>query len=127
MSAQTDEMSSTMSVDFTVLDKLRVLQDEGEDVVAELVGLFLDDTPARIAAVRDAVEAKDTGRLDREAHGLKGSSATIGAPQLRVLCESLERLGKSGRIQGADALVVSLEDEFQRVRAMLDPLRASTQ
>lgn len=117
------DQSSNDPIDFGILDELRSLQGEDEpDIVAEVVELFLEDSPRRVAAIRAAAAARDPRQLGREAHGLKGSSANVGAVHLRSLCERLERLGKSGATEGADALATAVEAEFQRVRQCLLPL-----
>jgi HPt (histidine-containing phosphotransfer) domain-containing protein len=117
----------SQAIDFSVLDDLRVLHATGEpDLVAEVVQLFLDDSPRRVSAIRAAAAAGDASQLGEAAHGLKGSAANVGAVQLRALCERLEHLGKSGDTSLSTLLVAALEAEYPRVQAALEPLVRGT-
>lgn len=111
------------SIDFSVLDELRALQaDDEPDIVGEVVALFLSDSPRRVEAIAASVAAKDAVRLGKEAHGLKGSAANVGAAKLRSICEQLERLGKAGQTADAPPLVSALITEYQQVARELSPL-----
>src|SRR5205085_11786057 len=80
------------------LSALRDLQGEGRpDLLAELIAVYLRDTPPRLAALREAVARADAEVLRREVHGLKGSSSQIGAVQMAHLCTDLE-----GHVRNAD-------------------------
>jgi HPt (histidine-containing phosphotransfer) domain-containing protein len=105
------------AVDFGVLLGLEEAQVEGEpDLVVELLDLYAEDTPRRLAAVRSAWAAGDLAALRRAAHGLKGSSAILGARQVAILCEKLERLSGEELPQGGEMLLTCLEREFARAR-----------
>jgi HPt (histidine-containing phosphotransfer) domain-containing protein len=105
------------AVDWVVLLSLEEAQVEGEpDVVVELIDLYVEDTPRRLAAIRGALAARDLAALRRAAHGLKGSSASLGARPVEMLCEKLERLPGSELLQGGAILLARLEREFARVR-----------
>jgi HPt (histidine-containing phosphotransfer) domain-containing protein len=111
-------------VEFAVLDELRGLQAPGEpDIVAEVIELFIDDSRRRVAAMGAALERGDAVALGHDAHGLKGSSANVGANRLRGLCEAVERLGKSKTLDGAAELLGELEREYAKVERCLTPLR----
>lgn len=69
-----------------VLEQLA--RDLGPDLLAEVVGQFLDETTER--AGRIAVEA-DPAALAREAHTLKSTAATFGASRLSAAGLGLER------------------------------------
>jgi two-component system, sensor histidine kinase and response regulator len=105
------------AVDLAVLLSLEEAQVEGEpDLVVELVELYAEDTPRRLGAIRDALAARDLAALGRAAHGLKGSSASLGARQVETLCAQLERLSGKELLQEGEMLLACLEREFARVR-----------
>jgi CheY-like chemotaxis protein len=109
------------AIDEKVLEELRKLQMDGEpDIVQELGSMFLDRAPARIEAMRDALDRGDAGALKREAHNLKSSSANVGALRLSGLFKDLETLGRSGDLQRAHELMERVEAEFGRVRKALE-------
>jgi HPt (histidine-containing phosphotransfer) domain-containing protein len=105
------------AVDAAVFLSLEEAQVEGEpDLVVELIELYAEDTPRRLAAIRSAWAARDLATLRRAAHGLKGSSASLGARQVAILCEKLELLSGKELLQGGEMLLTCLEREFARVR-----------
>ena len=91
----------------------------GSSLVAELVGLFVDDVPPRLDLIRNAVRSEDPEALQRPAHSLKGSASTLGAEGMAELCRQLEALGKTGDWPRAASVVASLETEFERVKRAL--------
>ncbi len=105
--------------DDAVLEVLRELQQpDGPDVLTELINLFLDDTPKRLAALRDDVCGGDAHQATaRAAHALKGSAGNIGAAPFAELCANVERVAKHGQTDGID--LTPLEDEYARVEAAL--------
>ena len=113
-------------IDRTVLDTLRDLREPGQpDVLTELIDLFLEDTPPRLAAVRDAVTRHDGDALRQAAHALKGSAASLGATEVRSLCAELEQLGKHGGLGATEALLRQLEDAYGRAETALRAERSA--
>jgi PAS domain S-box-containing protein len=115
VSPQDDPTPATL--DWAVLDELRMLQEEGEpDFVQETVSLYLADTPALIESMRQAVSRGDAAALRLAAHTLKGDSNSLGAKKMGVISLDLEKMGRSGTMEEAGSLLVELEQEFERVR-----------
>lgn len=114
-------------LDSATLQTLRSLQDEGDDdLVAELIDLFLDDAPARLAAVRDAVHGDDWPALASAAHGLKGSCGSLGALGMAEVCARLEQLGRhGGSRQVAESMYRELEGHYALVCEALRRERAN--
>ncbi len=107
-------------LDRAVLAALRKLQPpNAPDIVASLIDLFLSETPGKIQALRDWVERNDAARMMKAAHGLKGSSASVGARKLADVCAQLEAQGKAGDVTGRTDLLAQLDAEFERARAAL--------
>jgi two-component system sensor histidine kinase/response regulator len=74
---------------------------DGDHVLLhELATIFLSDYPARLAAIRSAVEQRDAGALQTAAHSLKGSAANFGAPEAVSAAERLECMGRRGDLDG---------------------------
>jgi len=109
------------SLDENVLAALRQLQDSGEPyILEELIGLYLEDTPAQLVALRAAVEAGRADTVKTIAHTLKGSSASMGAARMTAGCSEMQDVGASGDLYRAPELLNRLEEEFGRVRAALE-------
>ncbi len=118
------EEKTCPTVDLSVLEQYRDLQDEGDpDIVTELIDTFFGDVPTRITGIRDAVASANPTQLEREAHNLKGSSANLGAKQLSEISFELEQKGRNSELDGAEAIVELLEKEFKRVQDCLSKER----
>jgi len=119
----TDTRDSTFdgpALDPSALAELRTFCDPGEDdLVAELVEIFLDDTPKRLDALGTAVGAGDARGIAAEAHAMKSSSGQLGAVVFSALCKELETRGREERLDGIEALFARLLDEMTRVRTAL--------
>ena len=115
-------------LDPNALDALRGLQDEGDDdLLGELIDLFLEDSPGRIAGIRDAIAREDWPALGSWAHGLKGSCGSLGAMHMAELCGRLERLGRNGGGHAeAELTLRELEAQYALVSDALQRERRST-
>ena len=80
------------------LDSLRSMG--GQDLLNELMGIYLEDTPEMVDAIRKAVEGADALALQQSAHGLKGCSANLGLNLLAKCCFELEEAGQQGSTSG---------------------------
>jgi len=104
-----------------MLSHLSHLQDEhGDELVVELVELFVSNTPMLLTAMREALAHGDSDGLQQVAHTLKGSSSNLGAEPLTSLCVALEEHGQAGEMQEAVPLIDKLEQEFARVKLVLE-------
>lgn len=105
------------AVDLTVLGHLEQVQAEGEsDLIVELIDLYLEDAPRRLANMSARLAEKDMLSLRREAHGLKGSSATLGAAPLSRLCEEVEQMSQDSSPEAIASLLKELGQEFACAR-----------
>jgi len=99
--------------------------DDDPVFLADLIDSFLVEAPATLATIREAVRQVDASGLRSSAHALKGSSGTMGASRLSSICADLESQAKSGKLEGATALLKNLEDEFASFREDLESARAA--
>ena len=89
-------------IDREVLDGLR--EDLGDPVtLRRVVATFLERTPLVLADLREAAARGDQAALRAGAHGLKGTSATLGALALSEQCAELERLARGGHLREVPA------------------------
>lgn len=109
-------------LDMNALDALRSLQDDGEeDLLAELIDLFLEDAPTRIESMRAAIAREDWTAMGSWAHSLKGSCGSLGAVHMSDLCAKLEAMGRAGRGPRVEAERIQreLEAQYELVRDAL--------
>ncbi len=104
---------------------LAALQEPGDpDLLAEIVTLYLRDTPERLRELRE--RSGDAGEIARVAHVIKGSSANLGASGLQELAARLEAAAQGN--QGRDALhalVDAVAAEYVRVEQHLRDVLAT--
>ena len=111
-------------LDKSCLNSLREVQRPGEaDFVTELIDLFLVEVTLQLEALHEALRNADAFEIERLAHRLKGSSASLGATQLAALFSELE--GKDS-FAGARDVMAQLEREFELVREALKAERRGT-
>jgi CheY-like chemotaxis protein len=107
-------------LDREVLVDLRGLQGEDDtDIVAELAGMFVEDTRSGLSELEEAMQRGDAQAVGRTAHTLKGSSGSMGARGMSGICARLERAGASGDLTHGFRLLERLEEEFGRVERAL--------
>jgi two-component system sensor histidine kinase/response regulator len=107
-------------IDRSMLARLRSVRHEGEpDLALEVIELFLEESTARIAALRDAIERNDLELIARVAHTLKGGAGHLGAKSLTTLCRRLEDKARTGAPFNGTFALAAIEDEMGRVREAL--------
>ncbi len=91
-------------------------------LLSELVGIFVDDGPQRLQAIRAALSASDVRQVEHVAHSLKGSAAILGATRLQTAALALEDAAHDGHTENSPDLVAEIARELDRVMAFFaDP------
>ena len=121
VAAKLDTKGGDTMIDQSALTTLRTLRQPGKpDPVAELIDIFLRDTPGRLSEIKTAAEQYDAYTLELVAHSLRGCSSSVGACRMAELCSQLEEHARLGSIQIASHLLKQLDQEFGKVRAALE-------
>jgi len=107
-------------IDPAAMANLRELDDGRDDLLREVIGLFLEETPPRLDTLAAAVGAGDTESLWRAAHALRSGAANLGATRVVRLCDMVEKRGRAGLLEGVAELAAELR---QAVDAALTSLR----
>lgn len=105
-------MSSFPVIDDQILDECYLGDDE---LIADVVQVFMEQKATQLGDVAAAVKARDALAVGRAAHKLKGGLLTIGAAAAGDAALRLEKMGKQGDLSGADAALVSLNDELEKL------------
>ena len=88
-------------------------------MIQTLTKSFLADAPKRLAAIRNAIAAKDPAKLDTAAHAFKGSLSIFGAQKAVGAARALEAMGRGRNLNGAEAEFGTLESEFTNLEKQL--------
>lgn len=105
-----------------VLDVAAALERvEGDrELLEELVRLFVEGNPTAMREMRQALARRDARQLDRLAHTMKGSSASLGANRVSQAALLLEMRARSDTLENAGELIDSLQAELDRVLPELE-------
>ena len=93
--------------------------DGDEELLDELLDMFLQDFPARSKELKQALEENDAMLLAQRAHTIKGTSANIGAHALKDVAFEIEKTGNAGDLNLARTLVRKLESKFEKLQLVL--------
>jgi len=120
---KTEEKPTTsidQTLDPTVLDSLRNLAGaKAQELLNKIISQYLEDSPPRLEAISQAINDQDTDSLRQAAHGLRSSSANLGAVSLATCCKSIENLARAGKIPTADPTLTELNTEYQKATIAL--------
>ena len=108
--------SDPSSTPMDVGDALSRLGNDRE-LLSDIIGIFLEDSPALLEKIRRAVMANDPNALQRAAHSLKGLAATLSAQDVTAASRRLELLGASNGLSDAVAAVTQLETLLSELSA----------
>jgi two-component system sensor histidine kinase/response regulator len=107
-----------------IIDRAGVMErlDGDQELLGELVELFLADSPRLLEDIRGAIDSKDAEQLMRAAHTLKGSVSNFCAPTAVEAAQKLETLGRIGDLATAPEYLARLDPMMERLNAELGQL-----
>lgn len=108
-------------------DKLIQLLDGNPGLIVTIIDSFLDDCPDYMEEIRTAIATGNAEALKQEAHGLKGAAGSIRAAPTSDAAATLEEIGHSGDLEGAEEALETLEHEIDRLTEVLVDLRDECQ
>jgi HPt (histidine-containing phosphotransfer) domain-containing protein len=115
-------MSGDVVLDVTAVDRLKRIG--GEQLVRRMIELYLEQGPARLAALTEAVRDGDAAGAERVAHALKSSAGNVGAERLQQAAQTLETLSAAGELDAslADRVRAEYAATEEALRAVLQRL-----
>jgi signal transduction histidine kinase/CheY-like chemotaxis protein/HPt (histidine-containing phosphotransfer) domain-containing protein len=111
-----NEETVSIVLDTGVLDEL---QDVIGAETANIIAVFLEDTPVLIRQMQDASVAADLDQLRALAHSLKSASANVGAVALSLAARRIEHDARAGTLERPAVAVALLIAEYARARLAL--------
>ena len=107
-------------LDQNAIESLRALSpDDGDGFLKEILTIFLEDTPARIAELHNFRTSGNPDGFIRAAHSIKGSSSNIGAIELRSVAAELENQARQHGITQINDHLNKVEAAYARLQAIL--------
>ena len=97
-----------------------------DELMTDVIRVFLEDLPMRLAEIRDAVNRRNADALRTAAHTLKGSAGNLSADGVFEAARVLERIGAESRMEAAEAASrqLSVEARTSSTSYAITPLQA---
>lgn len=103
-------MNDGSVIDPAALERLRDWG--GGKLMAQMVRLFLENSPARMEQIRAGLEGGEVGLAEKGAHSLKSSAANVGALAVRDLAAAMEAVAARGDLGQARDDLADLEAAY---------------
>ena len=107
-------------LDLNVINSLRQLAGaKARELLTKIINQYFEDSPARLKAIVQAIETKDTEALRQAAHGFRSSSANLGAVIIAERCKNLENMARAGEIPQDPEILTELKIEYETAKIAL--------
>ena len=90
-----------------------------EELLGEVLQLFLEDAPQQMAGLRKALGAADATLLQRHAHTLKGAAGNVGATGMQRVLLQVQKAGEAGHLDEMPSLLDALDEQLDKFRETL--------
>ena len=110
------------AIDFAAM---RRMFDEDEELIADVIGLFLEDYPVQLASLRAAYAAGDRAGIRRDAHTIKGCTSNFCAAEVVQVARTLEELSETGDLGAIGRGVALLASGLERMAGALREWQAA--
>lgn len=85
----------------------------------EIARIYLRDSAQRLQALHTDGQAADRLAIEKIAHVMCGSAASIGASGLARHCRDMEIAAQRGRLEQKDAHLLAIHNEYARIEKKL--------
>jgi PAS domain S-box-containing protein len=92
---------------------------DAEELLAELVPMYLEDAQPLLEQLNEAVTAGDAIALRKAAHTIKGSSASLGIQILADLAKEIENIGRDNKMLLAQSKFREFKSQYNQIETAL--------
>jgi two-component system sensor histidine kinase/response regulator len=86
-----------------------------QELLLEIINLFMEDAPRLLAAMHAALEHADMSLLERSAHSMKGAASNLSAHVTVAAAEQLEKNAGCGDMKASKLSLANLEEAVRRL------------
>ena len=97
-----------------------------DELFKELAAIYMEQTPAIIADIKNQMNVGKTDCLRKLAHNLKGTSANLGAARMAELSRMIELSTPADSPLEVRHLITCLDKEFQETAFVMQNLKQPT-
>ena len=98
------------------------LGDSFDIMLPELAEMYIEDGPALLSDIKNAIAQQDATALKNSAHALKGCSSSLGLSILAKHCQVVESSSATADFAMASSKMSELEAEFNQVISVFEGL-----
>lgn len=108
--------------DFINVKELSNRLDGDIELFRDLAELFLEDSKNLINNIENAINSRDSEKIRKYAHTIKGSVSNFSAQKAYDAAFELEMIGSNNELDNADSAFKKLKDEVDNTRGALKQL-----
>jgi histidine phosphotransfer protein HptB len=119
------ETTSVPAIDMSAILQLADNDAMGDQFVAEIIKVFLDDLSERVLTIGLQMKQGDRAGVAATAHAIKGSCGHFGAVRLMELSRDLEDSARREPAGDIEFAIFTMVAETERVLAALEAFRST--
>ncbi|MDH5517816.1 MAG: Hpt domain-containing protein [Gammaproteobacteria bacterium] len=102
-------MNDNNSIDLAVVETLKGLM---KDKFNFLITTFIDNANSQLEQLQTAINSNEVKDIIALTHSMKGSSGSVGASKMHVLCKSYEEMARNDQLDDKDSWADNLKNEY---------------
>ena len=114
-------MSNHTGIDPAGLARLHKIG--GPSFVKQMIDIFLEEVPGRLAAARNGEQTGDHAAIAEAAHSIKQSAHNFGATSLSIIAQKIDVSVRAKDTANLSAMVNDLEQAFTAAKSWLEDQR----
>ena len=99
---------------------------DDESFLKDYIGLFLEDTTARLEHMRQAFASGESDAVSRDSHALKGACLELGANRMACFCDDLSVAARNDNREEMGVVLRQLQRELNRLRPVYESAQVSS-
>jgi histidine phosphotransfer protein HptB len=119
------ETATVPAIDMRAILQLADNDDTGDQFVAEIIKVFLDDLSERVLTIGLQMKQGHRAGIAATAHAIKGSCGHFGAVRLMELSRELEDRARHEPAADLEVAIFTMVAETERVRIALETFRST--
>jgi HPt (histidine-containing phosphotransfer) domain-containing protein len=119
------ETTTVPAIDMSAIMQLADNDDMGDQFVADIIKVFLDDLSEHVLTIGLQMKQGDRAGIAATAHAIKGSCGHFGAVRLVELSRELEDRARREPAADLEVAIFTMVAETERVRTALEAFRST--
>ncbi len=108
--------------DPAIFDRARLLDlvMNDTDLLQEILGVFLKDTPPRLDTIKASLASGDAGRIQVQSHAIKGAAGNVGASAVSAIAAEMEAQVMADELESLDESLMRLTEAFETFKRTVE-------